>query len=175
MDENHPFDQLADGPAPTDIPEKQWLPGWIRWPVRVLLFPWVWLDIFAQKCAAKIIRPPYRQEGHCLKRGNCCRYILIPETKGLLGRLHFFYNTQIQGFFPRYTDHSEKIIVMGCRYLQKDGSCKHHKLRPVVCRKWPQIEYFGKPRILKGCGFKAIPRAPFLRRLKNSSFEAKGL
>jgi len=31
-------------------------------------------------------------------------------------------------------------------------------LRPVVCRKWPVIEIFGQPRMLKGCGFKAIPK-----------------
>jgi Fe-S-cluster containining protein len=49
---------------------------------------------------------------------------------------------------------------MGCRYLKQDGSCSHYRLRPSICRTWPQIEYFGHPRILKGCGFKATPRDP---------------
>ena len=153
-----------EGPPPEPeggIP-RQWLPGWIRWPIRVLALPWVLLDLYAQKLATLIIRPPHRKEGHCLKRGNCCRYILIPEVTGVLGKLYLFVNTQINGFYPRYSEPHEyegkRIMVMGCRYLKKDGSCAHHRLRPEVCRKWPMIEYFGHPRILKGCGFKAIPR-----------------
>lgn len=166
----NPLDQIlaqaeeAEGPPPepaAGIP-KQWLPGWIRWPIRVLLLPWILLDLLAQKIAAKVMRPPYRQVGSCLKRGNCCHYILIPEAKGFLGRLNMVLNTQINGFYPRYKEAHEydgmRVTVMGCRYLKKDGSCAHYHLRPIICRKWPMIEYFGHPRVLKGCGFKAVPR-----------------
>jgi Fe-S-cluster containining protein len=79
-----------------------------------------------------------------------------------LGKLYFFFNTQINGFYLRYKEPYEfdgdRVLVMGCRYLNKDGSCQHYHLRPTVCRKWPIIEHFGRPRILKGCGFRAIPR-----------------
>jgi len=154
-DENQPPD------PPGGIP-RQRLPGWIRWPLRVLAMPWILLDLYAQKLAALIVRPPYRQEGSCLKRGNCCRFILLPEAKGILGRLNFLLNTELNGFYPRYKEPHEydgkKIIVMGCRYLKKDGGCAHYHLRPVVCRRWPQIAIFGQPRILKGCGFRAVPR-----------------
>ena len=88
------------------------------WPCHEILF-----DLYLQKLATLIIRPPHRREGTCLKRGNCCHYILIPEPKGLLGRLNFFFNTQIYGFYPRYFEPYEydgmKVIVMGCRYLKK--------------------------------------------------------
>ena len=47
----------------------------------------------------------------------------------------------------------KEVYVMGCRYLQKNKRCKHYFLRPMVCRKWPIIEYFGYPKVLKGCGF----------------------
>lgn len=141
---------------------KQWVPGWFRWPICIMVLPWILFDLYLQKLATLIIRPPFRKEGDCLKRGNCCHYILIPEPKGLLGRLNFFFNTQIYGFYPRYKEPYEydgmKVTVMGCRYLQKDGSCGNYRLRPVVCRKWPVIEIFGQPRMLKGCGFKAIPK-----------------
>lgn len=136
---------------------KQWVPSWIRWPIRVLILPFVWLDLFSQKIAKKIITPPHQQIGSCKKRGNCCHFILLPEPKGVLGRLFFFWYTQINGFFPRSRrpiDHQgHKMMVMGCRYLQDDGSCKHHRLRPTLCREWPLIEYFGPPRVLKGCGY----------------------
>lgn len=151
---------------PPDPPEgipQQWVPSWIRWPLRVLILPFVWLDLASQKVAKMLIKTPYKQEGSCLRRGNCCHYILLAEPKGFLGRLFFFWYTQINGFFlrnPQPIKHEgHRVVVMGCRYLMKNGSCKHHRLRPTLCRQWPLIEYFGYPRILKGCGYKAVPRS----------------
>jgi len=149
-------------PEPKGGIPRQWIPAWIRWPIRILRLPWILLDLWSQKVARLIIRPPYKKVGQCLKRGHCCQYILIPESTGILGRLSFLFNTQINGFYLReeetYEYEEERVKVMGCRYLKKDGSCAHYRLRPTVCRNWPMIEYFGHPRILKGCGFKAIPR-----------------
>lgn len=153
-----------DQPPPDPVKgiPKQWLPAWIRCSVKILVLPSILLDLTAQKIARKLIQPPYKQVGKCLKRGNCCHYILLPEPKGILGRLYYFYNTQINGFYSRFSEPHEcegkKIMVMGCRYLKKDGSCSNYHLRPTVCRTWPMIEYFARPRILKGCGFKAVPR-----------------
>jgi len=147
-------------PPPGGIP-KQWLPGWIRWPLRLIVLPFVWLDLTSQWIARKIIRPPFRKEGRCLQRGNCCYYILFPEPKGFVARLFFFWFVQVDGFFLRNAKSVEyegkKMVVMGCRYLKKDGRCAHYRLRPMLCRQWPLIEYFNYPRILKGCGYRAIP------------------
>jgi hypothetical protein len=149
-------------PEPPDGVPRQWLPGWIRWPVRIFLLPFILLDLSAQKIARWLIRPPFKKEGKCLRRGNCCHYILIPEAKGSLGWLFYFWNTQMLGFYKRipqvHESNGKRVYVMGCRYLKKDGKCGHYHLRPTVCRKWPVIEYFGYPRIIKGCGFKAVPR-----------------
>jgi len=150
-------------PEPAGGIPLQRIPGWIRWPIRVLSLPWLLLELYMHRLAACIIRPPYKQEGKCLKRGNCCRFILLPEAKGILGRVNFFFQTEINGFYRRYQESHEydgnKVAVMGCRYLKKNGSCAHHKLRPMVCRRWPVISCFGRPRILKGCGFQAVPRS----------------
>ncbi len=158
------IDEEEPPPEPPGGIPKQWLPGWIRWPIRLLLLPWIMLDLYAQKIAIFLIRPPYRQVGKCLKRGNCCRYIMIPEAKGFIGRLNFILSMQVYGFYPRSLEPHEyeghPVMVMGCRYLKKDGSCAHYRLRPAICRKWPVIESFAPPRMLKGCGFKAIPRKP---------------
>lgn len=154
----------ADSPPPEPpggIP-RQWMPGFIRWPIRIFFLPFILLDLAAQQVAKFLIRPPFKKEGHCLKRGNCCHYILIPEAKGIFGKLYYLWNTQILGFYKRfpevYESEGKRVYVMGCRYLKKNGQCKHYHLRPTVCRKWPVIEYFGYPRLIKGCGFKAIPR-----------------
>lgn len=146
---------------PGGIP-RQWIPGWIRWPIRILILPFVLLDLQAQKIAKMLIRPPFKREGKCLKRGNCCHYVLVPEARGFLGQLFLLWNTQILGFYRRtphvYESESKRVYVMGCRYLKKNGKCGAYYLRPAVCRKWPVIEYFGYPRIIKGCGFKPILR-----------------
>ncbi len=145
-------------PLPCKIP-KQWFPGFIRWPLRALLLPFLYLDIFAQWLAKKIIRPPYKKVGACKKRGNCCHYILIKKSKGFSGKLDLLWHTQINGFYRRdkqlHDYEGMKVYVMGCRYLQKDGRCGAYALRPMICRSWPRIEYFGHPQILKGCGFQA--------------------
>jgi hypothetical protein len=155
--------EVETPPAPPigGIP-RQWLPGWIRWPLRVLFLPFVLMDVFAQKIARLIVRPPFVQAGHCLKRGNCCHYILLPQMRQYLNKLFLFWYTQVDGFYLRFKEpfdyNNKKVQVMGCRYLQKDGSCRHYHLRPLICRQWPRIEYFGPPQMLKGCGFKAVPR-----------------
>src|SRR5437879_1706122 len=61
----------------------QWVPGFIRWPVRAIVLPLILIDQLAQKAARLLIRTPYRIEGKCLRRGNCCRYILVPEARGV--------------------------------------------------------------------------------------------
>ena len=148
-------------PPPGGIP-KQWVPGWIRWPLRIYILPLILLDLFAQRVAKFFIRPPFQQAGSCKRRGNCCHYILIPEAKGILGKVFYFWQTQMNGFYLREksprTYEGKKMLVMGCRYLKSNGSCGHYYTRPTVCRKWPRIEIFGFPKVLRGCGFKAVAR-----------------
>lgn len=150
-------------PMPEGGIPKQWLPGFIRWPIRYMTLPFVWLDLGCQWIARQIIRPPLKKVGKCKRRGNCCHYILIQKSKGIFGSFDLFWHTQINGFFRRektlYEYKNMKVYVMGCRYLKEDGSCGVYSLRPTICRTWPRIEYFGHPQILKGCGYKAVPRA----------------
>ena len=143
-------------------PPPQRLPGFIRWPVRAFLLPFVLLDVAMQKLAKLLVPPPYIKTGSCKKRGTCCHTIMIRKPKGFWGWAFKVWNTEFNGFYLRspetYIYENHKVMVMGCRYLQKDGSCKHYTLRPMVCRKWPVIEHFGMPRLIKGCGFKALDR-----------------
>jgi hypothetical protein len=168
----HPLDvlieEVGDAEEQPPLPEggipRQWLPSWIRWPLKILAWPWILLDLHAQRFAAKCVRTPYIQEGGCKQRGNCCHYIMMEKGWGIIGWLFTAWHTQVIGFYKRSPEvHSyegKQIYVMGCRHLRKDGSCGQYKFRPLVCRKWPVIEHFGHPRILKGCGFKAVPRSP---------------
>ena len=158
-------------PDPTGGIPKQKVPSWIRWSIRTLLIPFLYLEVLTEKIAKILVPPPFKQTGSCKRRGNCCHYILFPESKGLLAKLLLFWNTEIYGFYQResktYDYEDKKIIVMGCRYLQKNGSCSRHFFRPKVCRTWPVIELFGRPRILKGCGYQAKIKESQVRKYPN--------
>jgi len=149
-------------PLPEGGIPKQWLPSFIRWPIKVFFFPFIMLDLGAQKVARFFIRTPYKKEGHCLRRGNCCHYILVERPKGPFGWLYYLWITQINGFYCRDSQarsfEGRDVLIMGCRHLRKNGLCAQHRLRPMVCRQWPVIEIFGRPQILKGCGYRAVPR-----------------
>lgn len=153
----------APSPPTEGIP-RQLLPSFIRKLLRWSVLPFVLLDLSMQRIAMKIIRPPFKKEGGCLKRGNCCHYVLILHSKTLVGRLFYFWYTQVNGFYRRYKSpkyyQGKLMYVMGCRHLNKNGSCNEYRLRPLICRKWPVIESFGFPRILKGCGFRSNPPYP---------------
>jgi Fe-S-cluster containining protein len=134
-----------------------WLPEFFRKLVQLACYPVVLLDLTAQSIAKLFIRPPFRRVGSCKRRGNCCYYIVLKRTRGPLGFLERFWATQINGFYYRnkkpVSYMGKSVHLMGCRYLKKDGSCGNYTLRPMICRTWPVIAYFGWPRILKGCGY----------------------
>ena len=157
-------DVAGEAHRPPSDPEggvpRQWLPGWVRWPLRLLFWPFIQIDLFSQKIARKIVKPPFKRVGSCKKRGNCCHVIMLKKSR--LDPLFLFWQTQVNGFFHREEEPrqvgKESYYVMGCRYLTKEGRCARHRTRPLVCRKWPIIEHFGQPQILKGCGYKLINR-----------------
>lgn len=155
-------------PSPPEGIPKQRLPSWIRWTIRILYIPFLQLDLLTEKIAKWIIRPPFVQTGECKRRGNCCHYILFPETSGIMKKLFFFWNTEIHGFYQRPGMEGmlqgKKIFVFGCRYLQENGSCSNHLFRPKVCRSWPLISYFGFPKVLKGCGYTIKVRPSYAKK-----------
>ena len=138
---------------------RKWFPEFLAISIRLIILPFVLLDLAAQRIARMIIRPPYKKAGACKKRGNCCYYIMVRRSKGILGMLDLFWHTQINGFFRRsketYRMDGKSYYLMGCRYLKASGKCSRYMLRPTICRTWPRIEYFGRPQYLKGCGYSA--------------------
>ena len=157
-------------PSPKGIP-KQRLPSWIRHIFLCFFLPFIYLELACETLARFFITPPYKQKGQCKRRGNCCYYILLPDIKGIVGKIIYFWNTEIFGFYPRFDqpmNHEGKSLhVMGCRYLGKDGSCQKYFFRPKVCRSWPVIRSFGQPRVLKGCGYHAEIRKSYAKKYSN--------
>ena len=149
---DHPYENRSIG--------RQWLPRFIRWPIKCIVLPFVILDMAAQFISKKIIPPPFKKTGKCKKSGNCCRYILMKKCRWPLNRIFLFWHTQINGFYlldrKPYKYKGVEFYVMSCRYLLADGLCKHYRFRPSICRTWPRIEHFGYPQFLKGCGYNFI-------------------
>ncbi|MBS0627855.1 MAG: YkgJ family cysteine cluster protein [Verrucomicrobia bacterium] len=149
------------------IPPQHLFP-WIRWGIRLIWLPFLYLELLTEKTAKLFIRPPFLQLGECKRRGNCCHYILFPETKGILKKLFLFWNTEVHGFYKRqgleYEVDEKKIHVYGCRYLRKNGTCSNHFFRPKVCRSWPLISHFGYPKVLKGCGYQIKLRSSYAKK-----------
>jgi len=160
-------------PSPSTGIPRRWLPSWVGSTVKCIVLPFVLIDLAMQRVARFIIRPPFKREGGCKRRGNCCYYVLIQHSNSLVGRFFYFWYTQVHGFYLRYKEpqfyEGKQMYVMGCRYLQKNGSCKAHFLRPLMCRKWPVVEHFGYPKILKGCGYRSSP--PYPTDMPEDNFE----
>jgi len=162
--------ETANSPPPSPpggIPPQR-LPSWIRWTIRLIYIPFLQIELLAEKIAKWIIRPPFMRTGECKRRGNCCHYILFPETSGIMKKLFLFWNTQVHGFYERTeiegSFQGKKFFVFGCRYLRENGSCSNHFFRPKVCRSWPIISHFGLPRILKGCGYSVKIRPSYAKK-----------
>ncbi|MCH9634535.1 MAG: hypothetical protein S4CHLAM7_12880 [Chlamydiae bacterium] len=146
-------------------PPKQKVPGWVRWPLRILAYPIMILDVYSQKFVYLLFKPKYKIEGDCKQRGNCCHFIHMGWPKkgklSLFSKLYIFWQTEILGFYFRsfdFIEDEELTRVMSCRYLGSNGKCNHYGLRPGICRDWPKTHLLRKPHLLKGCGFKVVLR-----------------
>jgi Fe-S-cluster containining protein len=160
--------KLQHAAEETDIIEashglpSQRLPGFIRGSLKAFALFFILIDQAAQGLARKIVPPPFVKAGSCLRRGRCCRFILMPEPKGIIGRIFYLWQVEINGFYHKETspadEKGDRLYVMGCRHLKKDGSCASYRTRPALCRRWPIIEVFGRPRLFKGCGYRVVDR-----------------
>lgn len=143
-------------------PPAQWLPGWIRWPLRVLLWPYVVVDVAVERAVQRVGAPAWRLAGRCDRSGACCLHILAPlpayiERVPPLRWLALAWFTQVHGFYERGFSSempgSPPARVLGCRYLRDDRGCAHYHLRPGLCRRHPQR--MGRPpAFLPGCGYR---------------------
>lgn len=154
-------------------PPKQWLPGFIRWPLRIIAYPFMMADVLSHKLVLFIFKPRYKIEGECKKRGDCCQFIHMswPTKKkkqlSMLTKLYLFWQTQVLGFYFRdfdFIEEGELTRVMSCRHLSDKGVCNHYRLRPGICRNWPKKHPVNRPHVLKGCGFTPVLRVKKKRK-----------
>ena len=156
-------------PIPPGGIHRQRTPGFLRVLLKVLVLPFMKLDLLIQALFFRWAATPYHIEGGCKQLGNCCHYILFawPEmikSVPWLGHFWMWWYTDVHGFYERGFDleneQGEVAKVMSCRYLQPDGRCGQHPLRPSICRQWPRTPYGVLPSVLKGCGYQIVVDDP---------------
>lgn len=170
-------DDVRPAPPASGIPAQR-LPPTIRRTLQLAALPLVLLDVAAQKLVRLVFRPRWRLTGGCERTGSCCRYISQHSSSGglLVGRgadrLLRWWATEVNGFYVRpfvveagvVTDgagadgEGAEVVVYSCRHLTAEGSCDNYRLRPMLCRMWPRVDFFSKPSLHKGCGYSASER-----------------
>lgn len=120
-----------------------------------------------RRFGAHLLRTEYVRAGRCHERGACCHHILFEWSPWFdrfpwLGRLVLFKMTRFYSFFDRgYVWEIEEGLmarVLGCHALRPDGRCGEYRIRPLICRAYPELPIVGKPLLLEGCGFHFVRR-----------------
>ncbi|MBI4817548.1 MAG: hypothetical protein HY791_14905 [Deltaproteobacteria bacterium] len=153
--------------AVPDPPARGWPLRLLRRGVREVLWVVITIMDLGRRFGAWLFRSEYVRAGTCHKRGVCCEHILLEWSPWFdrfpwLARLFMWKMTRIYSFFDRgYAWELEGGLVarvLGCHALRPDGSCGDYRLRPLICRAYPELPIIGKPLVHKGCGFSFVRR-----------------
>ncbi|MBT5855515.1 hypothetical protein HOH87_02650 [bacterium] len=134
----------------------------ILWPLRTGLRFIRDIDGLFSYFSFKLFPKTYVIEGACQKRGICCQNIAICLSPSFwkhswLKRLAQRYYTFVYNFQHIEDLEEHKVIKFKCNYL-KEGKCSIYRRRPFICRQYPALQYFQKPEILPGCGYRIVAK-----------------
>lgn len=100
----------------------------------------------------------YKIEGHCLKCGKCCREI---RSSGLKNEKELKFMQFIFPWYKRFyilKKNENGEIVLSCKHLAENGTCSVYKMRPFVCRNYPQKKINFNAEMIDGCGYKVVKK-----------------
>jgi hypothetical protein len=135
----------------------------LRGLARVGMYVFVIILDAGRRFGALILQTEYKIAGGCDKRGACCHHVLLEwstlfDRFPILGRIVLWKYTRLYSFFDRgYTWEIQPGLmtrVLGCHAVQEDGSCGEYRMRPLICRAFPELPLTGKPLLLNGCGYR---------------------
>jgi len=138
----------------TEIVSRFWLTKTV-WREMTRFF--IVMEVAAFKLVQKIYPPKYVLTGECYKRGDCCKAIVGDPPKAVkkndyLRGLFVGYHAVMHNFHQVARGDNDEIIF-ACGHLGDDGRCSIYRYRPLLCRNYPVMPFFERPRILPGCGF----------------------
>ena len=134
---------------------------WVLLGYRCTAWVFIQLELLALALIRRIVRPEFLVEGECLRCGACCEHIVgdpprwIKETKLL--SVYLAYHRLTHRFRPIQRGPNGEVIF-SCGHLQSDGRCGIYRFRPLICRNYPVIPYYGVPGLLPDCTYRVTPR-----------------
>lgn len=132
--------------------------------IRRFVLAFVILDNYLTNLAKRLFPTRYKLTGKCRQCGNCCRRIILTMTPAQINS-RFFTDLSVRwiswlfGFQLIEVDREHCSLVFSCRHQAADGRCGNYRWRANVCRNYPLVDYFEKPKFLPGCGFSAYSRS----------------
>lgn len=101
--------------------------------------------------------------GKCKRCGRCCEEILLRGTNRqinnkLFRNIAISFISWLYGFYILYVDYEKNYLAFSCKHRGKDGKCQNYFWRPSICRNYPILDYFDKPKLLPWCGFISISK-----------------
>lgn len=119
------------------------------------------LDMYNNMCSSKYVR-----KGKCKKCGACCRnilfstkdgYIKSPELfKQMQNKYKYYRNFKISGTIKDKQDFQNGALTFECKHISKANKCKIYFLRPLFCRKYPDVDkelIYNGVTMLDECGY----------------------
>ncbi|MBU0671710.1 MAG: YkgJ family cysteine cluster protein [Candidatus Margulisbacteria bacterium] len=133
-------------------------------PLKRFILCFVLLDnLLTNFSKRSLFRNKWQLEGACKKCGSCCKEIYLKITPRQLGskmfaRLAVKWITWLFDFILLRIDQENHYLVFTCKHVQPDGRCGNYFWRPSVCRNYPLVDYFEKPKLLPDCGFYPVEK-----------------
>lgn len=129
---------------------------------------------------SKVLKRKYYRTGNCKACGKCCTQIYVKHYKHVvqdekefekLQYLHRFYS------YLKVIGKDDIGLIFECQNLDPvTHKCKIHKIRPGICRRYPQEELFSMGGALSDdCGYKMEPIVPFCEVLEKTAKKNKNL
>lgn len=130
--------------------------------LRELRLVLIWLQLAALKLARLVVRPNYVLLGECQMTGLCCKQIVgdppnFVKQGARWSRLFTAYHKTLHNFDVVARGPNDEFIFK-CGHLQPDGRCGIYRTRPLFCRAYPAVPFWGKPQLLPGCTYKVAHR-----------------
>lgn len=115
---------------------------------------------------SKILGRKYYRTGQCNACGKCCTQIYVKHYKHVVNDEKEFEKLQfLHKFYAslKVIGKDEIGLIFECKNLDSEThKCKVHKLRPGICRRYPQEELFTMGGALSDdCGYKMQPIVAF--------------
>lgn len=134
---------------------------------------------------ANILRRNYYRTGKCKGCGKCCTHIYVKHFKHVVNDEKEFERLQyVHSFYAglKIIGKDDSGLIFECSHLDSETKkCKIHKIRPGICRRYPQEELFSMGGALSDdCGYKMEPIIPFsdvlakeLKKSKSKNIDKK--